>query len=100
MSPTGSAVRAPQVGPVQAAEEAEVIVGHQLLHDSHVARFLRGIWWCQTCGAYCTVGPEARTSAKGLARPCRGEMGKAGRDYARRLEQGLPPKHGMFFPLP
>ncbi len=56
------------------------------VHDSHRMAWLRGIAWCQRCGAYTTRMPRR------LLAPCVGRPAtEAQANVRRRLMSGLPP---------
>ena len=62
----------------------------------------RGLWFCTSCGFYCSFGLGSRSSPKKLLAPCLGahQRTRAGYEILRRLAQRKPPKEGMDWPLP
>ena len=74
-------------------------VGRVDLHRSHLLQHRLGLWWCAKCGYYTTCG-ASKSSAKLLRKECRGVAADAGKDYLKRIHDGLMPKHGQTWPEP
>lgn len=82
----------------QKADIAPVRVGRSDLHSSHVLAFMRGFWWCTSCGSYTTCSSDAKASPKVLRRPCKKFAARAGIGYLRRFARGMTPRAGMSWP--
>ena len=71
--------------PTDVPAAAEVWVGGQLLHSTHVLAVFRGLYFCRRCGCYATLVPKL------LKLECQGFPAAAGRSLLRRLASGRLP---------
>jgi len=83
----------------KAQPNVAIRVGRVDLHRSHLLQHRLGLWWCAKCGYYTTYGSR-KSSAKLLRKECREVAEGAGKDYLKRIQDGLMPKLGQSWPEP
>ena len=75
---------------------------HHRLHRSHRMLHHRGVWWCVSCGHFCSLGRTGRSAPKKLLDVCvgRDHRTRAGQLQLNRLARGLHPRRGAEWPDP
>ena len=78
--------------------KAKVVVGHTILHQTHVLHYMRSVWWCGICGAYCIAARGRKTAPRKLALPCKKKRSYAGEQALKRLKKGRMPNNSAWPP--
>jgi hypothetical protein len=90
----GSEWRAPN------SANAAVLIGNRQTHKTQSLAWLRGVWFCTSCGGYAKAVQDQKSTCLKLSKPCTKNANRGGFEVLDRISSGLPPRTGMQWPLP